>query len=145
MIGAIDRQGPHHGAQASISTGLPPALRSTWSKVASVTVMGLASVDADDGGASSLAPHCPHLACNRAARSSIRFFAPQSGHWMIVAITNLSVSGSIIGRGPRESERAEILWRAEDATKLPVSFSRLACEARDVCAGRTYRRRTHGP
>src|SRR5688572_33223265 len=85
MIGAIDRHGPHHGAQASIRTGLPPALRRTWPNVASETVRGLPSNSGSTAvGALSVAPQRPHLGCRRFARSSIRFFVPQSGHWTIV-------------------------------------------------------------
>src|SRR5688572_17908544 len=82
MIGAIERHGPHHGAQASISTGFAPALRSTWSIVASVTVIGLPP-SAAVRLASSFMPQLPHFGCISVARSSIRFLAPQLGHWTI--------------------------------------------------------------
>src|SRR6185436_17133459 len=70
MIGPTIRQGPHHGAQQSTSTGVLPAPSTSCSKVASVTIKGLLSAWFDALLMSKGAPHFPHFAWPAAARSS---------------------------------------------------------------------------
>src|SRR5690242_8648305 len=83
MTGAIARQGPHHGAQVSTSTGLAPADSSAAWSVASVRITGCeesADTPAAAEGAGSCRPHLPHTGRSRPdLLSSTRFFAPQLG------------------------------------------------------------------
>jgi hypothetical protein len=77
-MGAIIRQGPHHGAQQSSSTGRLRACKTSRSKVASVTTSGrLVFALAASAAVFNAAPHLPQTGRRaRAARSSTRFFAP---------------------------------------------------------------------
>ena len=84
--GAIARQGPHHWAQQSTSTGFVPARESSSPSDASVIVAGCESA-ADADGAGRGWPHLPHTGCIRPARlSSTRFFEPQLGQVMMAIV-----------------------------------------------------------
>jgi hypothetical protein len=77
MVGAIIRQGPHHAAQQSTSTGRSPAFRKTSPIVASETSTGSEAIPPKF----NVAPHFPHtgvFVC--ATASSTRFFAPHFAH-----------------------------------------------------------------
>src|SRR5689334_14844570 len=86
MIGAIMRQGPHQGAQASTSTGMPWFVTRLKSASVILTGMLLACAGPIDSGAL----HRPQTGCIWFARSSIRFFAPQLGQ--VTVITTLRVA-----------------------------------------------------
>ena len=103
------RHGPHHGAQQSNRT-TPGVFRISCEKLWSVTVNGLLEPAA---GATSVAPHFPHLAI-RSARvlASTRFLVPHFSHVTIgmFKILQLVRTGRMIiaqqltaGRGSRIS------------------------------------------
>src|SRR5436190_9825116 len=80
------RQGPHHSAHASTSTGCDEdAAITSRSNEASVTACGLPSVAAVRPVKG--APHLPQTGCIwRAALSSTRFFVPHCGHALIAIV-----------------------------------------------------------
>ena len=73
--GATIRQGPHHGAQKSTTTGTAAARTSASKEPASGASMGAP-------GGDSVVPHPPHLAS--LALNGTRFFRP---HWLHATIT----------------------------------------------------------
>src|ERR1700722_19627692 len=80
--GAAMRQGPHHSAQKSTSTGtlLAPTISSNSG--------GPAAIGSDIGGKATL--HAPHRPVSATCFAGIRFGFPQDGQFRIIGIADPS-------------------------------------------------------
>src|SRR5215208_172961 len=99
-MGPIIRQGPHHGAQQSTSTGRPLVCNASRSKVWSVMIAGFESCS--PVAVDNFSPHRPHFASLVAnLLSSTRFFVPH----LLQTTTCIRHLSSVFGFARKYSNR----------------------------------------